>query len=75
MDGVWESAAERYRLWLESALPPRVKKITENEALPEWYADEPLVVAYPVRGMYDHDDMTPNRMYPYTQALLKLKKI
>lgn len=75
VDGAWECAAERYRSWLEGALPPKVRKITENDALPEWYADEPLVVAYPVRGIYDRDDMTPNRMYPYTQALPKLKRI
>ena len=71
----WESAAERYRAWFESALPPRVKKIVENDALPEWYDDEPLVLGYPVRGIHDTDDMTPNRMYPYTNALPKLDKI
>ena len=71
----WESAAERYREYFESSLPRGARKILENEALPEWYSDEPLVVGYPVRGIYDRDDMTPNRMYPYTNALPKLQRI
>ncbi len=73
--GSWESAAERYRAYFESDLPPRAKKIVENETLPEWYDDEPLVISYPVRGIHDQDDMTPNRMYPYTNALPRLQKI
>lgn len=75
VDGSWESAAERYRSWLEAALPQKAKKIQENDALPQWYEENPLIVAYPVRGIYDHDDMMPNRMYPYTNALPKLDNI
>ena len=43
-DARWESAAEIYREWFETALPPRAKKIKENDALPAWYAESPLVV-------------------------------
>ncbi len=68
-EGKWESAAERYRKWFESALPENVKKISENHKLPEWYADSPLVVSYPVRGLHDMDEMKPNKLYPYTNAL------
>ena len=65
----WESAAERYREWFESALPRNAKKIKDNRELPEWYSDSPLVVSYPVRGTWDKDEMYPNAFYPYTNAL------
>ena len=73
--GAWESAAERYRLWLESALPENVKKIKENPRLPEWYKDSPLVLTYPVRGTHDTDEMKPNRMYPYVNVLPTVERI
>lgn len=73
--GRWEDAAERYRQWFEMNLPPKVKKIAENEALPEWYSDAPLVVTYPVRGRHDTDEMTPNFLYPYSNALPILDQI
>ena len=71
----WESAAEVYRCWFESELPAGVKKIKDNTALPEWYKDSPLVVAYPIRGHFDRDVMTPNKLYPYTNAEPFLKEI
>jgi len=67
--GRWEDAAERYRQWFETALPPRCKKIRDNENLPGWYEDSPLIVSYPVRGIHDMDKMDPNRLFPYTNAL------
>ena len=73
--GKWEAAAERYRKWFESTLPKGVKKISENWDLPEWYADSPLVVSYPIRGVYDMDEMKPNKLYPYTNALPILAEI
>lgn len=74
-DGRWESAAERYRTWFESALPKGVRRITENPALPDWYEDSPLVVTYPVRGVHDTDEMSPNRLFPYHNALPHLAGI
>lgn len=74
-DGNWEAAAERYRQWFERALPPNVKKISENDTLPEWYADSPIVVSYPVRGIHDMDEMKPNALYPYTNALPMLEDL
>ena len=67
--GTWENVAEIYRAWFSKNLPPRLKKISENSALPEWYEDSPLIVTYPVRGIHDTDEMTPNALYPYTNAL------
>ena len=75
IDGKWESAAERYRCWFEENLPRKVKKSRENDALPAWYKDSPLVVSYPVRGVHDMDNMKPNKLYPYTNALPLLHEI
>ncbi len=74
-DGHWESMGEIYRDWFESALPPRAKKIIENENLPDWYKDFLLVIAYPVKGWFDSDKMVPNALYPYTNALPILDEI
>ena len=74
-DGRWESAAEIYRTWFASALPPRVKKIKDNGELPAWYAESPLVVTYCVRGIHDMDEMNPNALFPYTNALPLLEQI
>lgn len=47
-------------------LPP---KIADNKNLPEWYFDSPVIVTYPIRGQRDMGDQTPNKLYPYTNAL------
>ncbi len=75
VDGQWQSAAERYRRWFETHLPPDVRKLADNADLPDWYADLPLVVTYPVRGVHDMDEMTPNKLYPYANALPVLEDI
>ncbi len=75
IDGAWEAAAERYRAWFEGALPKKVKKISENRDLPEWYEESPLIVSYPVRGVHDMDEMKPNKLYPYTRAIPLIDEI
>lgn len=65
----WQDSAERYRAWFENNLPPRVKKTKNNRELPEWYHSSPLVVAYPIRGIHDMDEMKPNKLFPYVNAL------
>ena len=74
-DGRWESAAEQYRNWFSKALPENVKKIKDNPTLPNWYAESPLVVTYPVRGIHDMDEMKPNRLFPYVNALPLIEEI
>ena len=74
-DGGWEGSAERYRQWFESALPPKAKKIKDNPDIPDWYEDSPLVVSYPVRGFWDADVMTPNALFPYTNALPLINEV
>ncbi|MBE6553563.1 MAG: hypothetical protein E7666_04380 [Ruminococcaceae bacterium] len=73
--GDWQDGAELYRQWFESNLPQGAKKIPANEHLPAWYADSPLVVTYPVRGLHDTDEMTPNAFFPYQNALPTLDRI
>ncbi|MBO4326680.1 MAG: hypothetical protein J5950_05370 [Clostridia bacterium] len=68
-EGGWEDAADIYRAWFESALPEGLNKISENPYLPDWYFDMPFVVSYPVRGIHDMDEMKPNALFPYTNAL------
>lgn len=74
-DGNWMSAAEIYRKWFETNLPAEAIKVSENDTLPEWYEDSPLVVSYPVRGRFDTDEMSPNALYPYTNALPMIDEI
>lgn len=71
----WEDSAERYRAWNEKNLPRGAKPVKENTSLPAWYRDAPLVLTYPVRGIHDMDEMTPNRMYPYSNALPTVREI
>ena len=74
-DGRWESAAEIYRVWFEANLPPKARKVKDDTTLPAWYEDSPLIVTYPVRGWHDTDEMSPNPMFPYTNALPILDRI
>lgn len=66
--GSWEDAADIYRDWFEAHLPEGMTRLAEA-GLPEWYADSPLTVTYPVRGIHDTDEVVPNRLYPYKNAL------
>lgn len=75
LDSRWESAAERYRTWFEQNLPRGVKKICDNDKIPAWYKDSPLVLTYPVRGWHDMDDMKPNALFPYCNALPLIEEI
>ncbi len=74
-EGEWQDGAEIYRRWFDAHLFEGMKKVRENPALPEWYKDCPLIVTYPVRGVHDMDNMTPNELYPYTNALPMIEDI
>lgn len=74
-EGDWEDAATIYRDWFEANLPAGAVKIPMNPRLPEWYADSPLIIAYPVRGIHDMDEMTPNALFPYMQAMPIVEQI
>jgi hypothetical protein len=68
-DGDWYDASAIYRDWRESSVMPVPAKIRDNKMLPDWYFESPVVITYPVRGHKDMGDMTPNELYPYTNAL------
>lgn len=74
-EGDWEDAATIYRDWFEANLPDGAVKIPMNPRLPQWYEDSPLIVAYPVRGIHDMDEMTPNALFPYMQAMPIIEEI
>ena len=74
-EGNWQSAAQIYREWFEENLPDGAVRIAENANLPDWYRDMPIVVTYPVRGLFDTDVMEPNALYPYKNALPLLDRI
>lgn len=68
--GSWHAAADIYRQAYRTLLQPGLKKVAENEALPDWYRrDMPLVITYPVRGRHDMDTMEPNALFPYENVL------
>lgn len=75
-EGDWMTGALIYREWFEKNLPAGVTKTRDaTDSLPDWYADSPLVVTYPVRGIHDMDEMTPNALFPYENALPYLDEI
>ena len=68
-DGDWHDAAAIYRDWVESSELPLPPKIAHNDALPDWFFSSPVVVTYPVRGVRDMGDQTPNKLFPYINAI------
>ena len=73
--GDWHEAADIYRSWFESALPVGFVEIEKQEALPSWYERSPVIVAYPVRGDHDMDIMNPNKLFPYINAMPRIKEL
>ena len=72
--GEWQDACDIYRSWFDGVTD--TKRICENENIPAWYEESPLVVALPVRGAHDTvKDMTPNKLYPYDNLLREVEKI
>lgn len=64
----WMDAADYYRTFATTHYP-LPEKIGDNQDLPKWYNESPLVISYPVRGEKDTGDMSPNRFFPYSEAL------
>lgn len=74
-DGDWQDGAEIYKNWFYGHLPKGLKKVRENENLPEWYYDFPIILTYPVRGYHDMDEMTPNELFPYVNILPYVERL
>ena len=68
-DGEWQDGADIYKQWFYQHLPAGLKKVRDNNDLPDWYYDFPLILTYPVRGYHDMDEMTPNAFFPYVNIL------
>lgn len=67
--GDWQQACDLYRRGISS--DPGMKR---NFALPDWLADSPVVLIYPVRGdgrIFE----TPNRLFPYEAALPRILEL
>jgi Domain of unknown function (DUF6259) len=71
--GGWHAAADIYRDWYDTTSTP--VPLAANDRLPGWFADSPVVVAYPVRGTRDVGPMQPNAMFPYVEALPHLRAL
>ena len=68
-DGDWFDGADIYKKWFYEHLPAGLKKVKDNKDLPDWYHDFPIILTYPVRGYHDMDEMTPNELFPYINAM------
>ncbi len=66
--GDWHAAADVYRSWFDET-KKNGKKLFENPMKPQWMDESPIVITYPVRGIKDTGDMSPNEYFPYTNAL------
>lgn len=74
-EGDWHDAADIYRDWRDGSKMPLPPKLARNPAIPEWFAESPVVVIYPVRGGKDVGAMEPNAYYPYTRGLETLRRL
>ena len=72
-DGDWYTAATIYREWFEKE--KKYIPIEKNTKLPKWYSESPVIVTYPVRGLYDTDEMNPNKLFPYRNALKHIDRL
>ena len=73
-DGEWQDGADIYKKWFYEHLPAGLKKVAENDDLPDWYYDFPMILTYPVRGYHDMDTMTANELFPYINVLPYVEK-
>lgn len=73
--GEWQDATQIYKDWMKENKKGRFIPIPENERLPEWYSESPVIITYPVRGRHDGDIMNPNKMFPYCNALKHVERL
>ena len=74
-DGDWQDGADIYKQWFYGHLPEGIKKVKDNDSLPAWYYDFPIILTYPVRGYHDMDTMTANELFPYVNILPYVDKL
>ena len=71
-DGEWQDGCNIYKEWYETYSD--VDKIPDNQDLPQWYHESPLVVTFPVRGRYD-TETTPTALSSYDTILERVLEI
>ncbi len=71
-EGGWQDAADIYREYFDKH-HDGFTRIEDNKLLPSWYFDPFVVLTYCVRGHHDMDDMSPNKLFPYVNALPVIK--
>lgn len=67
-EGGWRNAADIYRRYFDKHHKGFVR-IEKNKKLPEWYFEPYIVLTYCVRGHHDMDEMSPNKLFPYGNAM------
>jgi hypothetical protein len=75
LEGDWQTAATRYREWIESGevhLPPKLT-ISQGQ---KWLEDSPVVVIYAVTGEGHHAGPTmPNEFFPFINGLPVIERL
>lgn len=73
--GDWQDAAQIYKDWMRLNKQGFIP-IDENDRLPAWYGESPVIITYPVRGKHDGDmEMKPNKLFPYCNAMKHVERL
>lgn len=73
--GDWYDASDIYRNWFEQVKSEEFVTIPENKKIPNWYGESPVVITYPVCGIHDMDERTPNRLFPYINVMPHVERL
>ena len=68
-DGDWYDGAEIYRNFFETERAGYLTPIKNNDTLPSWYHESPVILTYCVRGHHDMDQMDPSGLFPYINGM------
>ncbi len=74
-EGNFYDACEIYRQWFEAHKVEGLTKIKDNESLPKWYHNSPIILAFPLRGHNDTGEMEPNGFFPYQNTIKICSKL
>ena len=76
-EGDWYDAAELYRSFIETSGLITLPKLKDNQNIPNWLRNSPIIVCYPVRGQVDTEIVETDEWayYPYTKATPYMKEL
>lgn len=69
IEGRWESAAERYRTFVEKSEFPLPPKVQVANATLSWLMESPVVAVYPPRGIRGSGYIGPNEFFPLVRSI------